>query len=78
MDYEWANTQPRKIGMDELKQKIIEVKRKSGMYAGMAGSPKTYEKMIQSFNSFDEVVRYFGRPSKSNYFAKLWAGPFDG
>jgi hypothetical protein len=78
VDYAWADKPPCVITLDEVKRLIIETKRSSGMYVGMAGSPKSYERMISNLQSYDEIVSHFGQPSKKNTLSKLWAGPFDG
>ena len=78
VDYLWADKPPYELTMDEIKRLIIETKRKSGMYVGMAGSPKSYERMILNLKSYDEITRHFGQPSKKNTLSKIWAHPFDG
>src|ERR1035437_1274819 len=78
VDYAWADKPPCVITLDEVKRLIIETKRSSAMYVGMAGSPKSYARMISNLQSYDEIVSHFGQPSKKNTLSKLWAGPFDG
>ncbi len=78
VDYVWADKPSYVITLEELKKLIIETKRKSGMYEGMAGSSKSYERMILDLQSYEEIVHHFGRPSKRNMLSKVWAHPFDG
>ncbi len=76
LDYDFTG-EAAPITLEELKSMIVQADRASGMYVGMAQSPRSYEASIRRLNSFDAVVKEYRIGPKRGWLRKIWAGPFD-